>query len=301
MSVKSIVLPVTIALAALTPLLSVYAAKPAGASDPFVKSNLVAWCIVPFDSKHRGPVERAKMLNRLGITKLAYDWREQHIPTFDQEIDALRQYRIKLQAFWLTSGPNPENDKNVGLVLDLLRRRNVKTQIWYLFTPPRDFDSSSQEQKLDTAANAVRYIAEKAGKINCSVGLYNHGGWFGEPENQLAILNRLKMRNVGLVYNFNHAEYQMDSFPEFFPKIQPHLIALNLAGLDKQHHKVVAIGEGDSELDMIRIIHKSSYRGPIGIINENTDPDAEAGLRKNMEGLKKILNILGDEQAAKTY
>jgi sugar phosphate isomerase/epimerase len=93
----------------------------------------------------------------------------------------------------------------------------------------------------------------------------------------------------------------MDSFPEFFPKIQPHLIALNLAGLDKQHHKVVAIGEGDSELDMIRIIHKSSYRGPIGIINENTDPDAEAGLRKNMEGLKKILNILGDEQAAKTY
>src|SRR6185312_7422533 len=255
----------------------------------------------PFDSKNRGPVERAEMLNRLGITKLAYDWREQHIPTFDQEIDALRAHRIALQAFWLTSGPNPESEKNVGLVLDLLRRRHVKTQIWYLFIPPRGFDSASQQQKLESAANAVRYIAVKTAQIGCSVGLYNHGGWFGEPDNQLAILDRLQMSNVGLVYNFNHAEHLIERFTNFFPKIEPHLIALNLAGLDKEHRQVVAIGEGDSELEMIRIIYKSRYHGPIGIINEKTDPDAEVGLRKNMEGLQKILSSLGDRAALKTY
>jgi sugar phosphate isomerase/epimerase len=287
--------------AALLLLAALYAAKRPSADGVFAKSNLVAWCVVPFDSKHRGPVERAEMLNRLGITKLAYDWRERHVPTFDQEIDALRAHGIALQAFWLTSGPNPASEKNVGIVLDLLRRRHVKTQIWYLFIPPRDFDRSSQIQKIEIAANAVRYIAEKAAQIGCSVGLYNHGGWFGEPENELAILDRLKMRNVGIVYNFNHAEQQIERFPEFFPKVEPHLIALNLSGLDKKRRKVVAIGAGDSELEMINIIYKSRYRGPIGIINENTDPDAEVGLRKNMQGLETILSKLGDQRALKTY
>src|SRR5688572_17767316 len=41
----------------------------------FGKGNLVAWCIVPFDAKKRGPEERAEMLERLGIKRLAYDYR----------------------------------------------------------------------------------------------------------------------------------------------------------------------------------------------------------------------------------
>ena len=56
----------------------------------FARSNLVAWCIVPFDANKRGPEERAQMLNRLGIQKMAYDWRAEHIPTFEAEIDACR-------------------------------------------------------------------------------------------------------------------------------------------------------------------------------------------------------------------
>src|SRR5213075_39483 len=46
----------------------------------FSRDNLVAWCIVPFDAKHRGPKDRADMLVRLGIKRVAYDWRDQHIP-----------------------------------------------------------------------------------------------------------------------------------------------------------------------------------------------------------------------------
>src|ERR671913_474188 len=96
------------------------------ASRLFDKNNLVAWCIVPFDAKKRGPEERAQMLAGLGLKKLAYDWRDKDIPTFDQELDALNRHKIKLHAFWLTSGPNPEQEKNVGAVLDFLKRRNVK-------------------------------------------------------------------------------------------------------------------------------------------------------------------------------
>src|SRR5690348_8317118 len=63
-----------------------------GAPGPnrlFARDNLIAWCIVPFDSKKRGPEERAAMLERLGFRHFAYDWRAEHIPTFDAEIEAL--------------------------------------------------------------------------------------------------------------------------------------------------------------------------------------------------------------------
>ncbi len=40
---------------------------PATAARPFDRDNLVAWCVVPFDSKKRGPEERVAMLRRLGF------------------------------------------------------------------------------------------------------------------------------------------------------------------------------------------------------------------------------------------
>jgi sugar phosphate isomerase/epimerase len=268
----------------------------------YARQNLIAWCIVPFDSKKRGPEERAQMLNRLGITKLAYDWRQEHIPAFDQELEALKKHNIELQGFWFASGPNPENDKNLATVLALLKRHQVKTQLWCMFGGVPNLDQMSQQEKVQAAAVPVAYVARKLAEIGCSLGLYNHGGWFGEPENQLAIINYLKMPNIGMVYNFSHAEYQIRRFPEFYPKILPHLYALNLTGLKGGHPaEVVPVGQGNIEEGMMRLVQESSYKGPIGIINENFAPDAEAGLEMNIEGMKKILQHLGDKKALKTY
>ena len=63
----------------------------------FARTNLVAWCIVPFDARKRGPEERAAMLERLGLKKFAYDYRAEHIPTFDAEMEALRRHGIELE------------------------------------------------------------------------------------------------------------------------------------------------------------------------------------------------------------
>ena len=104
-----------------------------------------------------------------------------------------------------------------------------------------------------------------------------------------------------MVYNFNHAQDQIESFPIFFPRILPHLIALNLAGLKKGDQHIYPIGKGDSEQEMIRVISESNYSGPIGIINEDTDPDARVGLEMNMAGLKEILEKIGDKPALNTY
>src|SRR6185295_9530942 len=70
-------------------------AVPAG-EGLFARTNLVAWCIVPFDAKKRGPEERGQMLEQLGIKKLAYDWRAEHIPTFDAEVAAMKRHGVGL-------------------------------------------------------------------------------------------------------------------------------------------------------------------------------------------------------------
>ncbi len=265
----------------------------------FNRDKIVAWCIVPFDIKKRGPEERSQMLNDLGITKLAYDWRDSHIPTFDLEVDALKKHNIALQAFWLYDDGN--NNRQLDAAFSFLKRRRVKTQLWYLFVPPKESASMTQDEKIAQAAKAVALIARRADSIGCTVGLYNHNGWFGEPENQLAIINLLNLKNVGIVYNFNHAQDQTESFAKFYPLILPHLIAINLAGLKKGDQHIFPITTTGEEKRMIDIILKSIYTGPIGIINEDTDPDAAVGLKKNMDGLRDILMSLGYERAAKTY
>ena len=271
--------------------------------DVFARENLVAWCIVPFDVKKRGPEERAQMLQRLGLTRLAYDWREEHVASFDEELDALEKHHIALQAFWMPYGPNPESNGHYTAIFSLLKRHHVKTQLWWSYGSSDDsLLHLTQEQRVAAVGKTVRRIAKDAARIGCTVGLYGHNGWFGEPENQLSILKYVQRPNVGIVYNFNHAETQIDRFPGFFPKILPHLIALNIAGLNNgTPGKIVAVGQGDSEQDMIRLIGHSRYTGPIGIINENTDPDAEKGLSMNIDGLKKILESLGFARALRTY
>ena len=49
-------------------LISLVTSSTALAADPFAQSNLVAWCIVPFDAKKRSPEERVEMLVRLGLS-----------------------------------------------------------------------------------------------------------------------------------------------------------------------------------------------------------------------------------------
>ena len=90
--------------------------------DLFARTNLVAWCIVPFDSKKRGPEERAAMLERLGLRRFAYDYRAEHIPTFEAEIEALRRHGIALTAWWF---PTTLNDEARN-ILEVLKRNNLK-------------------------------------------------------------------------------------------------------------------------------------------------------------------------------
>ena len=73
-------------------VLSVYSACSVGhlsAAELFDKQNLAAWCIVPFDSVKRGPDARAAMVRGLGLTRVAYDWRAEHVPQPHERVRCL--------------------------------------------------------------------------------------------------------------------------------------------------------------------------------------------------------------------
>jgi sugar phosphate isomerase/epimerase len=251
------------------------------AKDLFAPDNLVAWCIVPFDKKQRGPAERVQMLARLGFKRYAYDWRAQHLPTFDEEVGLLKKHQIELTAVWFPASLGPE----ARTLLDVIRKHQVKTQLWVTMGDPGGAD---QAAKVDAAATAIRPIAEEADKLGCTVGLYNHGGWFGEPENQVAVIERLKLKNVGIVYNQHHGHDHLDRFPDLLKKMMPHLLVLNLNGMvkggDRAGKKILPLAQGDRDIDLLRVIRDSGYKGPIGILG-HTDDDAEERLADNLDGL----------------
>ena len=95
----------------------------------------------------------------------------------------------------MPSGSPGELNRETRLILDALKRHGVKTQLWVMLDMGADpVAGEEQERRVELAAAKLRPLAEEAAKVGCSVALYNHGGWFGEPENQVAIIERLKRR-----------------------------------------------------------------------------------------------------------
>lgn len=259
------------------------------------RDNLVAWCIVPFDGKPRTPEERAQMLRRLGIQRFAYDWRAEHLATFEQELDALERHGIELTALWFPA----TLDETARMFLATLSRRGIHTQLWVMGGGEPVDTAEEQASRVRAEADRIRPIAEAADAIGCTVALYNHGGWFGEPENQLAIIAELEREgidNVGIVYNLHHGHDHLDRFPELLAAMKPYLLALNLNGMtcggDRVGRKILVLGEGEEDLRLLEVIRDSGWRGPIGILN-HTDEDAEKRLRANLTGLEGLVDRLG--------
>jgi sugar phosphate isomerase/epimerase len=270
---------------------------PARAAEPsrlFARENLVAWCIVPFDSQNRGPSQRAEMLQRLGFQRFAYDWRAEHLPSFETEVLELQKRGIELTAVWFPGGLNADG----RLMLDVLKKHRVKTQLWVMLVDPAP--GKDQAAKVQAAADFLRPIAEEAAKLDCQVGLYNHGNWGGEPENQLAVIEAVGMPNVGIVYNLHHGHDHLPRFPELLKKMRPHLLALNLNGMvengERIGKKILPLGQGDLDLSLLKAIAASGYDGPIGILGHTQD-DAEERLQDNLDGLDWLLPQLTGQEA----
>jgi sugar phosphate isomerase/epimerase len=257
--------------------------------DLFDRSNLIAWCIVPFDASGRTPEERAFMLDEMGISRFAYDYRDQHIASFREEIGVLRKHGIELSAVWLWLEPSGDTLLNPSCraILRILEETSTHTDLWISF-PPQFFENMPEEEKISKGVDAIEEVLGWADAHGCTISLYNHGDWFGEPENQIRIIRAIGTDRVRMVYNFHHGHHQVERFEPMFREMLPYLSAVNINGMRVEGPKIITVGQGDMELEMLRVIKESGYRGPIGIIGHTEGEDIKVVLQRNMEGLEKL-------------
>ncbi len=161
----------------------------------------------------------------------------------------------------------------------------------------------SQQQKVEAAAKSVLPLVKKARDLGLKFGLYNHGGWGGEPANLVAVCRYLRDHHdaghVGIVYNFHHGHGHIDDFQDSFKLMQPYLLCLNVNGMadadtvnERTQDKILPVGSGIHERHMIQTVINSGYAGPIGVLDHRSEIDAEVSLSQNLSGLE---NILRDE------
>jgi hypothetical protein len=274
------------------------------------------------------------MLKELGFQAIAYDWRPQHIASFEAELIALRDEGISLLAWWF---PFEAGDTLARETLSLFAAYAVKPQLWVMQAIP-DYPALIQEARANglkwkwgednnidlgripqeehseyvneiwaailrldqqsvprtiteqharvtREAKRIADIAAMARPYGCHVGLYNHRGWLGNMENEVRVLARLAedgVTDVGLIYNFDHCccptHNDANRFDLIWPLIKSHVWAVNVSGV---HAGVddcgVLLGRGLGEHDMIATIHRSDWRGPIGLLGK-TGGDAAVTL-----------------------
>ena len=254
--------------------------------------DIYAWCIVPFDQAKRSPAERIEMLQQLSITKYAYDWREEHLPSMAGELVLARENDIDIIAVWMWIDDNWDSAERLNRsneqVFRTIEEVGYHGQIWVGFNA-NFFEGLSGSSAVAKGAKMLSTLSNRAETLGCKVALYNHGDWFGEPENQIKIIEALPDSDLGLVYNFHHAHHQIEAFPDWVPAMLPYLWHVNLNGLRKEGPKILTVGKGDHEKDMIDLLLKEGYTGDFGILGHVEDADVRAILEANLKGLKELM------------
>lgn len=290
---RTLAVSVTVCCVSAAAVQSVTAAETPADAENFHRDRLVAWCIVPFDAKQRGPAARAEMVAGLGMRRVAYDWRENHVAEFETEILQYKKHGIEYFAFWSWH----------DAMEPLIKKHGIKPQIWLMFGQP---EGETQDQKVAAAGTALLPMVEKTRRLGLKLGLYNHGGWSGEPANMVAVCQWLRehhrAEHVGVVYNLHHGHEHIGDFAEQLQLLQPYLLCLNLNGMnDGAQPKILPIGSGQHERSLIQQILKSGYDGPVGILDHRTELDSELSLRQNLTGLRSVLMEQGQANAAASF
>jgi hypothetical protein len=268
----------------------------ASAASPWARERLQAWCIVPYDAKKRTPEQRAEMLRELGLRRYAYDYRSEHIPTFDREVEVMKAAGIEFTAWWFPTTLN----ETARTILAVIERHGIKPDLWVQGGPGDPVRTpAEQAARVHAEVERLRPLAVEARRLGLRLGLYNHLGWFGDPDNQLLVLSALRAEgftNVGLVFNFHHAHAYTRNFAQLWPRLSAHVIAINLNGMvpdgDQSGQKIHPLNAGTEEAALLRIIHDSGWQGDVGILSHIADRDAAETLARNLTGYEQLMAAL---------
>ena len=100
---------------------------------------------------------------------MRYDWREEHVPTFEQEILEYKKQGIEFFAFW---DVHEEAFK-------LFEKYGLHPQIWKTLSDPA---VGNQDEKVEMAAKQLVGLAERTKAMGCKTWLVQPWwlGWRAE-------------------------------------------------------------------------------------------------------------------------
>lgn len=260
--------------------------------SPIHVKELSPWCIIDFDLLKRTPKQRIAMLKEMGFNKYGYEKGKGNLSEMREEFQLAKENNIEITSLFLWLNADRDSIGKLSAsnqeLLRNLKNAEAKPTLWVSFST-NYFEKLNHEQSITLSVEMIRFIKLKADELGCKLALYNHHGWFGNPHNQVEILEKLNQDSIAIVFNFHHAHQYVDEFPEIVKKIKPYLSYVNLSGVKKEGPKILTIGEGDYEFEMIKQLLDAGYNGPWGILGHIENQDVQKVLDRNVEGLK-VLN-----------
>lgn len=255
------------------------------------EQNVYPWCIVAFDSLERSPAERISMLKDFGFDRYGYDCDIRYLDDMEEELQLASANDIEVTSvwFWLNAKRDsihklsPRNQR----ILEIVSRSDHKPEFWVSFSP-NFFKDLDKEASLDLSIAMLKAIHEEVDKIGCKIRIYNHKGWFGDIDNMVKIIESAPEMNLKMVYNFHHGHGDIGDFARVAQKISPHLSSVNLNGMQIEGPKILTLGAGNHEHEMIQLLKANNYHGPWGILGHIKDRDVKEVLTENLQGFKSL-------------
>lgn len=280
-----------IQLSSLFSLLVILFACTNEVESPFRVDEVSPWCILGFDSLDRTPEQRIDMLKEMGFTKYGYNKGKGDLTTMKAEFNLAKENDIEIMSIFLWLNADRDSIGSLSSsnqeLLGNLTEVTYKPTIWVSFSH-NFFEELDQEQSIELSIKMIEFIQVKATEVGCKLALYNHHGWFGNPHNQVEILERLNQDSITMVYNFHHAQEYVNEFPEIAKKITPYLSYVNLNGVKKEGPQILPIGSGDHEFEMVKQLQDEGFDGPWGILGHIKTEDVQKVLERNIDGLNLL-------------
>lgn len=254
----------------------------------FKVDEVSPWCIIGFDSLDRNPKQRIDMLKQMGFTKYGYNKGKGDLTKMIEEFKLAKENNIEIVSIFLWLNAKRDSIGKLSPLnqelLSNIKEVEYKPTIWLSFSN-NYFEELNHEQSMELSIEMIKFIKLKADEMGCKLALYNHHGWFGNPHNQVEILEKLNQDSITMVYNFHHSQEYIDEFPEIVKKIKPYLSFVNLNGVNKQGPQILPIGKGNYEFEMIKELIYQGFNGPWGILGHIKTEDVQKVLKRNIDGL----------------
>ena len=157
---------------------------------------------------------------KLGFKHFAYDWRGEHVPTFDAEVEALKRHGVALDAFWdagraerrFPADPRPPRAaRDQGPALGPARRRRGARPA------RRSRPGGSRRRRASSGPwprRPPRSAAPSPSTTTAAGSASRRTRSRSSPE-----LKKLRATNVGMVYNLHHGHEHSARFAELLKLI----------------------------------------------------------------------------------